>query len=164
MKHFLKRMLLFVVLTVMTVVSGYAQETSEVEKKVNEMVKKYEGTVGVDCLSLVKGRGLEMVKMLLNKELGKRFLKGVTSITVIDYSDASEETCQSLRKDLNGFLILLEEFTVGEEEAFADNDYIRSFARTSESGTLSDFVIALEDKDLKTIMYMAGEIKVENDD
>lgn len=162
MKYFLKRMALLVAM--MTIVGGYAQESSEVARKVNDMVKKYDGTEGVDCMSLVKGRGLEMVKMMFNKEFGKEFMKGVTSITVIDYSDASQEICQSLRKDLDDFLSLLEEFKVGDEKAFADNDYIRSFARTSDSGTLSDFVIALENNGTKTMLYMAGEIKVEKGD
>ena len=44
---------------------------------------------------------------------------------------------------------------------FADNDYIRSFALPSDNGTFSDFVVAVENKESKTIIYMAGEIKVE---
>ena len=37
-----------------------------------------------------------------------------------------------------------------------------SFASISKSDkTISDFVIAIEDKDSKVIMYMAGKIKVE---
>lgn len=161
MKNVIKRLSLLVALCMMTIVAAHAQEASMVEVKVNAMVKKYDNVKGVDCMSLVKGRGLEMLKMMFNKEFGKDFMKGVTSITIIDYSDASEEICLSIRKDLDDFLSLLEEFNVGKEKAFADNDYIRSFAKTSDSGTLSDFVIALENKGSKTIMYMAGDIKVE---
>ena len=161
MKNVIKRLSLLVALCMMTIVAAHAQEASMVEVKVNAMVKKYDNVKGVDCMSLVKGRGLEMLKMMFNKEFGKDFMKGVTSITIIDYSDASEEICLSKRKDLDDFLSLLEEFNVGKEKAFADNDYIRSFAKTSDSGTLSDFVIALENKGSKTIMYMAGDIKVE---
>ena len=161
MKNVIKRLSLLVALCMMTIVAAHAQETSMVEVKVNAMVKKYDNVKGVDCMSLVKGRGLEMLKMMFNKEFGKDFMKGVTSITIIDYSDASEEICLSIRKDLDDFLSLLEEFNVGKEKAFADNDYIRSFAKTSDLGTLSDFVIALENKGSKTIMYMAGDIKVE---
>ena len=161
MKNVIKRLSLLVALCMMTIVAAHAQETSMVEVKVNAMVKKYDNVKGVDCMSLVKGRGLEILKMMFNKEFGKDFMKGVTSITIIDYSDASEEICLSIRKDLDDFLSLLEEFNVGKEKAFADNDYIRSFAKTSDSGTLSDFVIALENKGSKTIMYMAGDIKVE---
>ena len=62
---------------------------------------------------------------------------------------------------LNEFLTLLQEFNVGKEKEFADNDYIRSFASVSDDGTFSDFVVAVEDKESKTIIHMAGEIKVE---
>ena len=161
MKNVMRRMALLVALCVMTLAGSYAQGASPVAKKVDEIVKKYDETKGVDCVTVVKGRGLEMFKMMFNKEFGKDFMKGVTSITVIDYSDASEEVCKAIRKDLDAFVALLEEFKLGKEKQFADNDYIRSFARVTESGALSDFVIALENKEAKTIMYMAGEIKVE---
>ena len=102
-----------------------------------------------------------MVKMMLKKEFGKDFMKGVTSITIIDYSDASEETCMALRKDLDAFMSILQEFDVSKEKQFADNDYIRCFASASESKVLSDFVIALENEESKMLMYMAGTIKIE---
>lgn len=160
MKNFMKRIVLLVVM--MAVVSVYAQEPSRVERIFDEMSKKYENVEGVECLSVVKGGGLELMKLMLNKELGKSFMKGVTSITIIEYSEASQEVCMSLRKELDAFTSMLEEFNVGEEKSFADNDYIRSFALISESEeTISDFIIALENEDAKMIMYMAGEIKME---
>lgn len=124
----------------------------------NEIVKKHEGSHGVNCMTVVKGGGLEMLKMMFNKEFGKEFMRGVTSITLIEYSDASEETCTTLHKDLDVFLSLLQEFDVSKEKQFADNDYIRCFASATESDTLSDFVIALENDESKMIMYMAGKI------
>ena len=146
----------------MPFVSGYAQEPSQVEKAVNEIVKKYDDTKGVECVTVVKGSGLEMVKLLFNKQFGKDFMRGVTSITVINYSDASEETCLALRKELDAFVTLLEEFNLSGEKRFADNDYVRSFASaSSDAGTLSDFVVAIEKEDSKMVMYMAGDIKVE---
>lgn len=151
-----------VALCMMAFVGSYAQEASPVAKKVDEIVKKYDDTKGVDCITVVKGRGLELFKVMFNKEFGKDFMKGVTSITVIDYEDASQETCQALRKDLDVFVSLLEEFNVSKEKQFADNDYVRCFCKTTEgSTTLSDFVIAIENKDSKAILYMAGDIKVE---
>ena len=126
-----------------------------------EIVKKHEGSKGVNCMTVVKGGGLEMVKMMFNKEFGKEFLQGVTSITLIEYGQASEETCMTLHKDLDAFLSLLQEFDISKEKKFADNDYIRCFVSASDSGTLSDFVIALEKEDSKVVMYMAGKIVVE---
>lgn len=157
----MNRMVLLVTMIMMSFMSSYAHNPSQVEKMVDEMVKKYENIEGVECMSVVKGGGLEVIKMMLNKELGKSFMKGVTSITIIDYSNASQEICLSLHKDLDAFLSILEEFDMSEDDSLADNDYIRSFASISESGTISDFIIAMESEDTKSIMYMAGEIKLE---
>ena len=161
MENFLKRITLLIAFCIASIFAGYAQEATPVEKLVKEIVKKYEDTKGVNSISVAKGSGLEMVKMMFNKKFGKEFMKGVTAITVIDYSDASQDVCQSLRKDVDGFLTLLQEFNVGKEKEFADNDYIRSFASVSDDGTFSDFVVAVEDKESKTIIHMAGKIKVE---
>ena len=93
-----------------------AQENTKVQQAVNEIVKKYENTDGVSCMTLVKGGGLELIKTALNKEFGKSFMKGVTSITIIEYSEASKETSASLRKDLDVFQTLLQDFKIGEEK------------------------------------------------
>jgi hypothetical protein len=157
----MKKMVLFAALCIMIMASGYAQEPSDVEAKFNELIQKYDKVKGVECMTLVKGRGLGMVKMMLNKQLGKDFMKGVRSITIIDYGDASEEISQSVRNELNIFTTLLEEFHIGNEKEFKENEYIRSFASASDDNTISDFVIAIEDGKNKMFMYMAGDIKVE---
>ena len=159
MNRFIIRTALVAALFFCAVISQ-AQETSGVETAVKEIVKKYDGKDKVNCMSIVKGGGLELVKMALNKEFGKSFMKGVTSITIIDYSDASEATCEALRKELEVFSSLLQEFNLNEEKQFSDNDYIKCFA-SENSGVLSDFVVALESDKSKTIMYMAGKITVE---
>ena len=160
MKNFLKRATLLATFCIMTFFAGHAQEATPVVELVKGIVKKYEEAKGVNCISVAKGSGLEMVKIMFNKKFGKEFMKGVTAITVIDYSDASKEVCLSLRKDVDKFLTLLQEFNVGKEKEFASNDYIRTFASVSDNGTFSDFVVAVEDKESKTIIHMAGEIKV----
>ncbi|MBO7342414.1 MAG: DUF4252 domain-containing protein [Alistipes sp.] len=161
MKHIAKNIILSVALCVMTTVTLCAQEPSKVETRINEIVKKYEEVKGVECMTVAKGSGLAMVKMMLNTQFGKDFMKGVTSITIIDYSDSSQEVCLSLRKELDTFLTLLEEFKIDKDEELSDNDYVRSFASVSDNGTISDFITAIEEEDSKMIMYMAGKIKVE---
>ena len=161
MRRTIKRAILAVALLVMAAVSGHAQNSAEVEKKVEEVVTKYDGTEGVNCFTVTKGNGLEMIKLMLNKEFGKDFMKGVRSITIIDYGEASEAICQSVRNEINEFVTLLEEFKVDEEDQFADKEYIRSFAYASDDNTISDFVIVIEDGKNKMFMYMAGDIKVE---
>ena len=160
MKHLIKKILILVVLCMTTIEVGHAQESSKVEAKVNELVKKYENVKGVDCMSVTKGLGLSMVKMMFNKQLGKQFMKGVTGITIIEYSDASQQTSMALRKELDEFLPLLQEFELGEQKESSENDYMRSFATTLDNNTISDFIVALETKDSKIIMYMSGKIKV----
>ena len=159
MKHIIKLMLVLLSMTAMT--DSYAQKSDDVEKQVNELVKKYDGKQGITCMKVAKGSGLELLKMALKNEFGKSFLKGVTSITFIDYSEAPEETSLALRKDMDGFISLLQEFDLSEENQFSENDYIRCFASGTDSGTLSDFVIALENDKSKMLLYMAGKISVE---
>ena len=156
----MKKFVLFSIAMLMSVAS-FAQESSQVEKAVDAIVKKYDDVDKVECVTVTKGNGLEMLKMLFNKQFGKDFMRGVTSITFIEYSEASKEVCQALRKELDAFTALLEEFKVGEEDKFANNDYVRCFAAVSPDATLSDFVFALEDEETKMLMYMAGKIKVE---
>ena len=159
MKNLIIRILLLVI-SIFVAQNTFARETSKVEKAVDEMVSKYEGASGVTCLTVVKGRGLEIMKAMLNKEFGKSFMKGVTRITLIEYTDASQENCNSLHKDLEVFQTLMDDFDFNNEEEFAENEYIRCFA--CENGDrLSDFVVALENESSKTVMYMAGEIIVE---
>ena len=112
MKNMMKRIALLIALVLMTFVGGYAQEPSQVEKTIDAIVKRYDDVDKVECITVTKGNGLEMFKMLFNKQFGKDFMRGVTSITVINYSDASEETCLALRKELDAFVTLLEEFNL----------------------------------------------------
>jgi predicted lipoprotein len=67
-------------------------------------------------MTVTKGFGLSMVKMKFNKQFGKEFMKGVTRITVIEYSEASQQTCQSLHKELDAFSSLLKEADIGKEK------------------------------------------------
>lgn len=144
-----------------TAISAHAAEPTDIEKAMQTIVKKYDGTDGVECMTLAKGTGLELLKMALKKGFGKTFTQGITSITVIDYSDASEQTCKSLHSDMDVFLTLLEEFDLSKHEEFSKNKYIRCFAASSSSGSISDFIIALENNESKTIMHMSGEIRIE---
>ena len=160
MKQFVIRLMMCACLVMTTMTAAYAQEASKVQEAVNKIVEKYENTEGVSCMTVVKGGGLEMIKMALKKEFGKSFMKGVTSITIIEYGEASQETCTAIRKDLDIFKSLLKDFNIGEEKEFSDNDYVRCFA-AEETGKLSDFVIAIENGSSKAVMYMAGEIQIE---
>lgn len=146
---------------IMTMVAASAQEALNVEIKVKELVKKYENVKGVECITLGRGIALGMVKSMLNQQYGKDFMKGVTSITIINYTSASQETCVALRKDIDAFGSMLQEFKIGEEKDSTEYSYARSFASVSEDNAISDFITAMEDAETKMMMYMAGKIKVE---
>lgn len=161
MKNSVKIIVLFMALSIISIGGAYAQEPSKIEIKVNELVKKYDDVKGVDCMTVKKGLELKMVKMMFKKQFGKEFMKGVTSITIIDYSDAPQQTCLSLRKEFDVFSSFLQEIKIGEEKDLADIDYIRIFAANKGDNTLSDFIVVSEDNKNKVLMYMAGKIKVE---
>ena len=161
MKNVIKRIALISALLMVALVNGYAQESTQVKKTVEEIVKKYDGTKGVECISLVKGGGLDMVKMMFRKQFGKDFMKGVTSITLIEYSGASDDVRAALRGELNVFSTLLKEFDISKEQQFADSSYVKCFASELASGALTDFIVALESDKSKVMLYMSGEIKVE---
>ena len=153
--------ILVAVIMIVAMFTANAQSSAEVEKAVNEIIGRYDGKDNVTCLTVTKGSGLNLVKAMLNQEFGRSFMKGVKSITLIEYTDASQETCIALRKDMDVFMSMLQEFDITEEKDFSDNDFIRCFASVSEGDILSDFVIAMEDKETKVLMYMAGTIKVD---
>ena len=158
----MKKMVLLVALCLATMVADYAQEPSKAEIKIKEIVKKYENVKGVECVTVTKGKGLGLVKMMLNSEMGKDFMKGVTCITIINYTDASQETCLALRKEVESFGAILEEFDMSKDKDLAENEYNRSYASISaETKSISDFVIAMEDAETKMMMHMAGKIKVD---
>lgn len=139
----------------------FAANQSALDEAVKSFIQQFENTEGVESHVFVKGEGLDLVKLMLNKEFGKKFMKGVTSIAIMDYSKASEAVCSSIHEKMGVFTSMLEEFDFGQEEDLQENEYIRCFAHENESGSLSDFVIAVEGENGKLFMYMGGEIIVE---
>ena len=157
----MKKIVLLLALCVMSMVTAFAQVPSQVETKIKEIVKQYDPVKGVDCLTVAKGSGLGLIKVMLNQQFGKDFMKGVTSITVINYSEASQETCLALRNEIEQLATLLQDFKMGDEKEFAEYSYVKSLATIVGENAISDFIVAMESKDVKTIMYMSGKIKVE---
>ena len=142
------------------VIATFAQTPPSADNTIKQLIDRYENTEGVDCIVATKGNGLDLIKMMFNKQFGKSFMKGVTSITVIDYSEASEETCTALHDDLEIFRTILQEYDFSDSEEFKENQYMRCFASASDSETLSDFLVIIEEGSSKTLLYMAGKIVV----
>ena len=162
MKHFKLKMVLLAVLLLFVGKVGYAQEQTAAGKAIAEMVAKYENTEGVDCMVVTKGNGLGLVKMALKAQLGKSFLKGVTAMTIIDYGKGSAEVCESIKADANLFLSMLEEIDLSKGEKKVDDaSYLRCFATVNENRTISDFVMLMENKEMKWMIYMEGVITLD---
>lgn len=161
MKNIIRRTLVLAVLFMTAFANSYAQQSADVEAAMNKIVTKYEDTKDVSCITISKGFVLNRIKKAFAKEFGKDFMTGVTSMSIIEYSDASEETVMSIRKDLDSFTSLLKEFDVSDEKNFSDNSFVRCFALKADDKLLSDFLIAMEDADAKMVLYMAGVIKIQ---
>ena len=166
MKNFMKRVTMLMALLMMAGSLYAADNSAKVDSAMRDLLKKYDKTEGVMSVTVTRGKGLELVKMMLNKQLGRSFMKGVKSITILTYSEASAEVCQAVRKDLDVFTSLLEEFDMKDKDSkeASKSQYSRCFVCTSEAheGKLSDFVIAIEDEEIKTVIHMAGVIEVKD--
>ena len=161
MKSLIKGLAMLTALVMLGVGTLHAAEPTTPSAVMSKIVEKYEDTDDVMCLAVGRGLTLEMLKMNLNKSLGKEFMKGVKGITIIEYSDASAQVCAALHKDLDVFTSLLEELDPDDGKG-SKNEYKRVLANMKdvESGKISDFVIAIEDEESKIIMYMEGDIDI----
>lgn len=160
MRNIISKITIALVLASVSIICN-AEEPSDIDKAVDKMISKYENTEGVECLRVVKGEGLNLIKMMFNKEFGRQFMKGVTSIMIMEYGNASETVCQSIHNDIEQFSDVLEEFDPGEEVQFGENEYFRCFASKVDSDSMSDFLIIVEGDGEKMLMYMGGKIIVE---
>ena len=59
MKNMIKRAMMAAVSLIMAA-AAYAQNTTEVERMVNEIANKYDEVDGIECMTVTKGNGLEM--------------------------------------------------------------------------------------------------------
>ena len=161
MKHFIKSLVLLVAMTLFTGVGLHAQEPVSVDGAMHKLVKKYDDTKGVDCIVLTKGLRLALVKSAMEDQLGKDSMKGVRSMTIIDYSSASAQVCQALHKDLEAVTSLLEELETSEDEK-SQKETKRCFAGSvnPKNGKVSNLLIIMEDGRDKMVVYMAGSLAV----
>ena len=157
----MKKSLLGVFLTVivsLVSLTGFAQEQNKVEDGMKAIVEKYDSIEGFDCMTVVKGEGLELVKAAFNKQFGKKFMKGVTSMTIMTYTDASQEACVALQKDLTTVLSLMKEFDTKGADTSKEFKSTKFYAIEEDEKVLSDCIFLFEGEDTKMLLYMAGKI------
>ena len=141
-------------------VSAASQQS--VIDSVKQIIAEFKDTKGVNSMVIQKGQGLGLVKAILKPKLGKAFLDGVTSIIIIEHSKASNEVCESLQNRLNAYSETLRDFQFNNNE-FGGGERVRGFVAIDETTMVgSDLVMFVEDKGAKLLIYMGGELKVEN--
>lgn len=108
-----------------------------------------------------EGEGLKMIKMLVGKQAGKKFLKDVSLIAMFDYSALNEAQLQAFHQDLDTQLSVFQEKTISEEER--DGNYVRFFFVALGEDSLSDFLSIMEDKEgkMRLLMYLHGKMPID---
>ena len=75
MKRLIRIQTLLIALFIASLINCSAQQSSSVQSTMDQIVKKHETSQGVSCMTVAKGSGLEMLKMMFNREFGKEFMK-----------------------------------------------------------------------------------------
>ena len=154
MKQSLFRAILAVALA-FTGLGVAAQQNTNIEERVKQEAAEFDNTKGVNCLVLSQGAGLGMVKTAFKAKFGNAFMKDVTSMVIIDYSDASAEVCSALHSKIASIAEQLQDFTPDNEDA-KDGKYVKSYATVQGETNISDFMIITEDGKDKIFLFIGG--------
>ncbi len=133
---------------------------SQAYTQVNHLMNKYKQN-DKDLQIFREGEGLKMIKMLVGKQAGKKFMKDVSLIAMFDYSALNEAQLQAFHQDLDTQLSAFQEKSISEEER--DGNYVRFFFVTLDEDSLSDFLSVMEDKEgkMRLLMYLHGKMPIE---
>lgn len=160
----MKKTLLRSIFAIVLILVGWsvsAQPSINVEETVAQIVKEHDGIGGVECLVIQKGEGLGLVKALFSQKFGKEFMKGVTSMTIINYSKASNETYMALRRQFDTFSSVLQEFNLGKKD-LEEGQYVKAFASVDGESAISNLMLIIEDRGgEKMFIYMGGVIRMD---
>lgn len=150
------------ILALSTSAMAQSGQTSEVRKQVLSLVSKYEQKSGFDAMTTVKGKGLELIKVMMRKEFGKEFIKGVNIIVIIDYSAVSQSDAQMLRSDLQKIKKYCEQAEIPAEvlkEEKGVTDLMFRFDSNKEY--MTDFILLHEEAKERMMVYFGGKIKAD---
>ena len=136
-----------------------ADEPVNIEDSVKKMAKEFENTAGVESMVLDGGLGLALVKSMFKAKFGKEFMKDVTTMVLIEYSKASKEVAETLRKKFDSFSGTLQELKLNKGD-LEEGQYAKCYAKI-ETPKISDMMIILEDKESRLYLYMGGKLNVE---
>lgn len=129
---------------------------------VMSFLAKYKDVKGFSANTFVKGEGLGIVKAQMGREMGKTFMKGVTIISMVDYSEAAKEVCDSIHADYGKYFSKFLDVEIPDSSK-KDISYSRTFLMLEEDkSAITDFITIFEDKEAKVFLYMGGIIKSED--
>ncbi|MBR5138683.1 MAG: hypothetical protein IKV12_03960 [Alistipes sp.] len=158
----IKRFFILVCAAVVIAISATAQtlDGSSTRNSMEFMAEKYDDKLGVETFVFVKGRGLETMKLLLRKEMGKDFLKGVDMIVLINYSDASNDTANTIHSEIDS---ITKDFSQQElPKEMTEGKNMRNFFKLGDDGkSIHDMIIIIEEETSKNVMYLGGVMKEE---
>lgn len=161
-----KRIFILICVIIVTSFSAMAQTAnSSVRNSMQAMAERLDEKDGVECLVCVKGSGLELVKLMMRKEMGKDFVKGVDMIVIINYSEAPSAKVTEIRNEIESIAKI--ELTQQElPDDVKEGKYMRTYFRKGDDGkSIHDMIIIAEDDSEKEssniVMYFGGVMRDE---
>ncbi|MBR5845389.1 MAG: hypothetical protein IKY65_03935 [Rikenellaceae bacterium] len=152
-----KRGIMLLVMMLTLWLGAAAQPTSTGRELMTSMVEKSGEDKGVNGMVCTKGNGLEMIKLVLRKEFGKDFIKGVDMIIIIDYSKAEQQVAEVIRTQTESLSASYEQKELPEE--MTKGNYMRNFFKLNDSKeVITDMVVLVESAENKTVIYFGGEM------
>ena len=157
----MKKLLLTSVLAVVFILASWsasANQPVKIEASVKQIATDFEKTDGVDCIVVEDGVSLTIIKQLFKQKFGKDFMKGVTSMVIIDYSKASNETYTAIRKRIDAYSATLQVFNIpdaGDIKCFA------SVNNSNETANISNLMVLIENSENRLFVYMGGVINID---
>ena len=150
----------FLVLSLWMLLALPVLAQSQATTQVTDLINKHKLN-DKDAQFFREGEGLKMIKMLVGKQAGKKFMKDVSLIAMFDYSALNEVQLQAFHQDLDTQLSAFQEKSISEEER--DGNYVRFFFVTLDEDKLSDFLSVMEDKEgkMRLLMYFHGKMPIE---
>ena len=148
-------MLLAMLLTLW--LGAVAQSSDTGRELMTSMVDRYSQNKGVNGMVCTKGNGLEMIKLVLRKEFGKDFIKGVDVIIILDYSKAEQQVAEAIRTRTESLSASYEQKELPEE--LTKGNYMRNYFKLSDNKeTITDMVVLMENESTRTVIYFGGEM------
>ena len=143
-----------------TSVAAQTTDSSSTRNSMMSMAEKYDDKQNVETFVCVKGRGLETMKLLLRKEMGKDFIKGVDMIILINYSDASNDTASTIIREVEDITKDFKQQELPDE--MTEGKYMRNFFKLGDDGeSIHDMIIIIEEGTSKSVMYLGGVMRDE---